>query len=234
MVPHSRILQTELHGCLSKDNKHKLLKVLRLTEGSEFYITDGKGNEAKAILEDNANYSAKEWYQPNREPRRKITLYVALIKGNRFEWIIEKATEMGVNAIVPLISKRCIQKPPSLSKLERWQKIALNAMMQCGGCMLPMIGKPISLSDLPSADTRTFAYLLHEKNLNSISLSSIDIKNEKEILLATGPEGGFSNDEVSFLLTEKKWQSVWLGRRLFRADTAPIIALSNLLSSSWL
>lgn len=230
MVPHSRIFEKEFNGTLSKDNKHKLIKVLRLKEGAEFFITDGKGNEAKAILAQNNNYVAEPIYQPNREPSKNITLFAALTKGSRLEWVIEKATEMGVTKVIPLISERCIQKSPSDSKLERWQKIAISAMMQCGGCQLPIIEKPVKLINLQKPDKGVSAYILHEKS-NSKFFSELDSASNK-VWLATGPEGGFTENEIAHLVS-KEWQSVWLGKRLFRADTAPIVALANLLSTCW-
>lgn len=230
MVPHSRIYETNLEGALSKDNKHKLERVLRLREGAKFFITDGKGNEAIAILKKDGYYHAKSWQQPEREPSKTVNLFAALTKGERFEWVIEKSVEMGVSAITPIICDRCIVKAPSDSKLARWNKIALTAMMQSGGCILPIINKPQKLSEMSAIPDDTQGFVLHEAS-NQTPRTNLQISGNS-VYVASGPEGGFSDSEIEHLI-ERKWQSVWLGKRLFRADTAPIIALANILSDSW-
>ena len=166
MVPHCRIIETEPNGSLNKDNRHRLERVLRLRPGDKFVITDGCGKEAEAILEKDGKYSVVSWYEPDREPDIEVTLFVALSKGDRLEWVIEKAVEMGVRKIVPLISEHCIVKEASENKLERWQKIAETAMIQCGGCLLPEITAPLKLVNIPKPDDSTLPLFLYEENLD--------------------------------------------------------------------
>ena len=234
MVPHCRIIETEPNGCLNKDNRHRIERVLRLRPGDKFSVTDGCGKEAEAVLEKEGKYSVESWYEPNREPDIDVTLYVALSKGDRLEWVIEKAVEMGVKKIVPLISEHCIVKDVSNNKLERWQKIAETAMIQCGGCLLPCVASPIKLISIPKPESDTLPLFLYEENLN-YSLSGLkDIPSDiKKIWVVSGPEGGFSESEVK-LFKETGWKTIWLGKRLFRMDTAPIVALANLFSNYWL
>jgi 16S rRNA (uracil1498-N3)-methyltransferase len=195
-------------------------------------ITDGQGQEAIAVLGRNGSYSAREWQTPGREPRLQAVVFAAVSKGERFEWLIEKAVEMGVVKIVPLLTERCIVKGPGATKVERWRKIAATAMIQCGGCLLPEVAEPTQLEDLPAPAADTTPILLHEEAL-SVSLHELPVQpGRSSIWLASGPEGGFSDREVNLLL-DKGWQPVWLGRRLFKTDTAPTIALANLLLRSW-
>lgn len=232
MVPHARVVETDLQGTLSADNRHRIERVLRLRDGDKFVITDGCGHEAEAVLGRNGSYQAESWQTPRREPSTQVTVFAAVSKGERFEWLIEKAVEMGVVKIVPLISERCVVKAPAPAKVERWRKIAATAMIQCGGCQLPEIDEPLKLADLPAPEPETLPILLHEQAL-SVSLHQLpDPASCRTIWLASGPEGGFSENEVNLLLTQK-WQPVWLGRRLFKTDTAPTIALANLLARSW-
>ncbi|PKL40987.1 MAG: 16S rRNA (uracil(1498)-N(3))-methyltransferase [Candidatus Riflebacteria bacterium HGW-Riflebacteria-1] len=232
MVPHARVIEVSLAGTLSADNRHRLERVLRLREGDEFVITDGCGHEATAVLGLKGNYQAGEWQMPDREPLLAVSLFAAVSKGERFEWLIEKAVEMGVARIVPLMAERCIVKEPGSPKVERWRKIAATAMLQCGGCLLPEVADPVKLELLPAPAEGITSILLHEEAL-SVSLYQLPDKvGRTGIWLVSGPEGGFSDREVKLLL-DKGWQPVWLGRRLFKTDTAPTIALANLLARSW-
>ena len=234
MVPHCRVIETNPDGCLSKDNRHRLERVLRLRIGDEFVITDGLGKEAIATLQKDGQYTANDWYEPNREPEIDVTLFVAISKGDRLEYIIEKAVEMGVTKIVPLISERCIVKDPGKNKIERWQKIAETAMIQCGGCILPELSQPIELTKIPLPGEEVLPLFLYEENLNySIDgLKSFSGKHTN-VWLVSGPEGGFTTNEVDFF-KKNGWKTIWLGKRLFRMDTAPIVALANILAPHWL
>ena len=234
MVPHCRIIETELNGCLNKDNRHRIERVLRLRPGDSFFVTDGTGREAEAILDKDGLYSIKSWYEPKRELDIEVTLFVALSKGDRLEWIIEKAVEMGVTKIVPFISERCIVKEPGKNKIERWQKIAESAMIQCGGCLLPEVTEPLELVSIPKPDDSILPLFLYEENLDysAAGLKGIP-SNINKVWLVSGPEGGFSDKEVGYF-KDSGWKTVWLGKRLFRMDTAPIVALANILSDYWL
>ncbi len=234
MVPHSRIVEVNHDGKLTKDNRHRLERVLRLRPGDKFVVTDGCGKESEAILENDGNYSIVSWYEPNREPDIDVTLFIALSKGDRLEWVIEKAVEMGVRKIVPLISEHCIVKEASDNKLERWQKIAETAMIQCGGCLLPNVEAPLKLFNISKPDSTTLPLFLYEENMNYSVSGLKDIPSDiKKIWVISGPEGGFSDSEVKFF-KDSGWKTIWLGKRLFRMDTAPIVALANILSSYWL
>jgi 16S rRNA (uracil1498-N3)-methyltransferase len=232
MVPHARVIEKQLVGTLSEDNRHRLERVLRLREGDSFVITDGCGHETTAILGRSGSYSADSWLTPDREPQVDVTLFAAISKGERLEWLIEKAVEMGVRRIVPLIAERCIVKSPGESKVDRWRKIAATAMLQCGGCILPEVSDPLKLSLLAPPPADTLPILLHEESL-SVSLHSLpQNSSQTAIWLASGPEGGFADNEVDFFINSG-WQPVWLGKRLFKTDTAPTIALASLLIRSW-
>lgn len=232
MVPHARIIEPALAGTLNEENRHRIERVLRLRDGDKFIITDGCGHEATAVLGSKGAYHAEAWQTPAREPRIEVTVFAAVSKGERFEWLIEKAVEMGVVKIVPLLAERCIVKDPGAAKVDRWRKIAATAMLQCGGCLLPEVTDPVKLEKLPAPAADITPVLLHEEAL-SVSLHQLpEQTGHTGFWLASGPEGGFSDREVKLLL-DKGWQPVWLGRRLFKTDTAPTIALANLLAKSW-
>ncbi len=231
MVPHTRVYQKELSGCLTDDNRHRLERVLRLNPGDKFIITNGLGKEAEATLQEKSEYVAEYWFEPGREPNINVTIFAALSKGERLEWLIEKAVEMGVKKIVPVIANRCVVKKPSNNKIVRWRKVALTAMIQCGGCILPEVTDPIKLTDIKAPAENILPILLHEEPL-AMSLHDLPKLSKPEVWLASGPEGGFDDNEVGFF-HQNSWKTVWLGKRLFKTDTAPVIALSNILSGCW-
>ncbi|MFZ5951400.1 MAG: RsmE family RNA methyltransferase [Candidatus Rifleibacteriota bacterium] len=226
-----RIFETELNGSLNKDNRHRLERVMRLRPGDVFVVTDGCGHEAQAVLGEGGRYSASEWLNPGREPARKISLYAGLTKGEKFDWLVEKAVELGVAQIVPVISQNCVVKKTSEAKTDRWQKIALSAMLQCGGCVLPEVSPPVYLKDLPEIVDGS-ALVLYEQGQSVEPGSFSKFAAEKNCRVLTGPEGGFSPEEIS-MLQKRGWQTVWLGPRIFRAETTPLIVLSVLLCGSW-
>lgn len=243
LVPHARIVEISLSGNnltgnlagnLADDNSHRLKRVLRLREGDSFVVTDGKGREIIAKLGNDSNFTfnAEDWKTPNREPKVEVTVFAAVSKGDRLEWLIEKSVEMGVKRIVPVMAERCVVREPSRAKIERWQKVATAAMLQCGGCILPEVAAPVTIKEIAKPDLDTLAILLHEEAL-STSLHQLPSADSKQkIWLASGPEGGFSSTEVNSFFNAG-WQPVWLGKRLFKTDTAPTIALANLLAHSW-
>ncbi len=231
-VPHSRVYEPVENGLLSAENRKYLERVLRLKKGDRFFITNGNGCEIEAVLEDNGCYSGVQKTTPAREPPLGIVLFAPILKGERFEFLVEKAVELGVSRIVPMIFGRSVVGFPSDQKIRRWEKIALSAMLQCGGCLKPEIGPVTTVEELPKPDKTQIAVFLHEvPDPRSIGVPVSDFlhqKDKKEVWLISGPEGGLTEIEAE-LLRKNGWVSVWLGKRLFRADTAPICALSALI-----
>ncbi len=226
-----RVLATELNGNLDKENRHRLERVMRLRPGDVFVITDGRGHEAEAILGPQGSYAAEKWSAPEREAAIELHLFAAMTKGEKFDWLVEKAVELGVRRIIPVMSRHCVVKKASESKLDRWQKIALSAMLQCGGCILPEIAAPTKLDDIP-APQNVCATVLYEYDAESKVHDLDQCRENRECWLLTGPEGGFAPEEIN-LLKQRGWHSLWLGPRIFRAETAPIIAVSTILAGSW-
>jgi len=229
LVPHARVLEPAADGMLSDENRHYLERVLRLRPDEAFTVTDGAGREALAVLGEKGAFRLQEWTEPAREPAFETTVFSAVSKGDRFEWLIEKAVEMGVRRIVPLLSARVVAGTPGPAKIERWRKIAVTAMLQCGGCMVPEVTDPLPFKKLPIPGERILPVLLHEIPM-AVSLHALPIAERPELWIASGPEGGFDPNEVRAFL-DAGWQAVWLGRRLFKADTAPVVALSRLLNT---
>lgn len=166
----------------------------------------------------------------NTENKFDITLFQGIPKGDKLEFIIEKATEVGVNQIVPIKLQRCIAKIENKDikkKLERYNKISKSAAQQSGRLVIPSVLEPISLDEIDESkfDLKLIAYENEEKT----TLKQILEKhtNAKSIALVIGPEGGISENEISILL-EKGFYCVSLGNRILRCETAGLYAVANI------
>ena len=228
---------------LSEENARYLGGVLRLRPGDVFLITDGGEQEFTAVFQGKRACTIGASTRPGREAEQVVVLFPALTKGDSMEWVIEKGIELGVTRIVPVISQHCVVRESGRGKIERWRKIAVTAMLQCGGCRLPEVLEPIPLALLPKPGADVRALLLHEKLVESGESSPVgepakmDFSTGRGALprehwILSGPEGGFSDDEVGQLLAAG-WVSRWLGPRRLRAETAPLAALSALLLGQW-
>ena len=138
--------QVTLRGGLA----HQLWKVLRLKSGDEITLLDNSGLEYRVRLEklekDQAEGSIVG-QSPGHEPAARIALYQALLKGERFEFVLQKGTEIGVSDFIPLKCERCVASEPGEAKLERWQRIIREAAEQCGRARLPELSSPLPLEE---------------------------------------------------------------------------------------
>ncbi|NLI77913.1 MAG: 16S rRNA (uracil(1498)-N(3))-methyltransferase [Candidatus Riflebacteria bacterium] len=225
-VAHGRVWVPAGVDALDREQRHYLETVLRLRLGDVFTVTDGAGRESTARLGANGRFSVDSWVEPAREPSMRVTLFAAVTKGDRFEGLLEKAVELGVAAVVPVLTARCVAGSPAAGKLDRWRKIAVGAMLQCGGCRLPEIRGPVRLADLPSPVGEVVPLLLHEEPAEVPA--PLPEGRPAEAWVVSGPEGGFTGEEVSGL-TAAGWRHIWLGPRRLRADTAPLVLLAWLL-----
>lgn len=212
--------------------KH-LAKVLRKKAGDEITITDGEKNIYVCTI---AKIAAgkilcginEKKYNIN-EPEIYLKLFIAPLRNNnRFEFAIEKAVELGVSSIYPVATEFTVNKTPfSKSKIERLNKIIIYAMGQSQRCFLPKIENVITLDNIFTRTKNSPNKILMYEYAESNKKSEIN-KNEKEISLLIGPEGGFSKSEINKLIKEN-WQMHSLGERKIRAETAAIVSVFELL-----
>ncbi|UVD81718.1 16S rRNA (uracil(1498)-N(3))-methyltransferase [Mycoplasma iguanae] len=180
----------------------------------EFYVCSLENNLAKI----------KYKLDSNHEFKNKIYLAAAIINIKRYEWLIQKATELGVTDFIPVISQYCELKNISKieNKLERWQTIALGAAEQSFRNKTMQIHHPTKFDDVINLNI-TNKFIAHEK----ISTNQQKIDYPTDSIFLVGPEGGFSDEEIS--KSEKKgFQVVSLGKRILRAETAAIYLLSKI------
>ena len=235
-APPSAFTRDTVH--LDTDEARYLREVLRLKVGDQAFVFNGEGREFSCTIEearrDSSLLKVVEEIEPARtESPLSFTLAVALLKGEKFDLVVQKATELGVTAITPVTTKladiRFRDQSDAKKRVTRWQRIALEAAKQSGRAALPMVGEPqtfsILVSETPSSSVRL---MFSERDGNSLSqLMKSQIKSVDSLTVVVGPEGGWTDEELN-LAREHGWQVVTLGGRTLRAETAAI-AVTTLL-----
>ena len=212
---------------LTSEQKHYLLRVLRLGNGDRFIAMDGRGKAWIAALE-NEGAIAIEPLSVQSELSLELTLMVALPKGNGFDEIVRCCTELGVSTFVPVISDRVLLRP-SLQKLARWRRIATEAAEQSERAIVPTILEPQSFQISLQTVHGSEKYICVARGKNTSLLSCLQEGKRREIALLTGPEGGWTAQEVEKAKTEG-YIPVSLGKRILRAITSAIAAVSLVAS----
>ena len=214
-----------------------ICNVLRLGTGDKIQVLDGKGWLYIVQLEDVKSKLVKgeiiSSEKVNTESPLTIHLGQSLIKGNKFDVVLRKSVELGVKTITPLMTERTVVKSDGNKKIARWQKIAEESCKQCGRSSIPKVSESIIKLDVffqqgSEADLKLMFWELESEN------GLKDINPEKipsSVSVLIGPEGGFTIEEVETARSHG-FQTLSLGPRILRAETAPLVALS-LLQSKW-
>lgn len=211
-------------------------KVLRLKKGEEVLVCDGQGSEYICAVSDinqgQISLVVNCGQKTNSEPKVKASIYMAFAKGDKFEHVIQKATELGVYEIVGFPSNRCVSKPDEKSinkKLERWQKIAASAAEQSGRGKIPQVITVGSYKEALERAKHADKAILFYENERATTLRSVLEKDDfSTISLLTGPEGGLEEGEVE-LAKAAGVAICTLGNRILRCETAPLCALSAVM-----
>jgi len=210
----------------------QLARVLRAKEGERFIVFCGDGLEYICQLTELSKLQARfliiDERSGEREPSRFITLYPSLLKSDKFEWLLQKVTELGVSRIVPVISAHCVVKEISPVKMKRYQEIIREATEQCGGARLPQLEMAVSFrkaANLASSDSGE-KYIAWENSKEPALIASSD--TVAPISLFVGPEGGYGEEEIE-QAKEKGIIPISLGKRILRAETAGIITVARFI-----
>lgn len=217
---------------LEKSSSHHLIKVLRKKEGDEIVLFDGKGNSCLGVISkiyrSEVQLDVIDIFEKSLRHGIEINLGQSLIKNDPFNLTIQKATELGVTSFHPLITDRSELKiKMTRNRSLRWNLIARGACEQCGENWLPIIEDPIKLDRWAANEESKIKIVLYPNADNKIS----DFKYKDSVSLAIGPEGDFSDYEVDSL-TEKGFIPVSIGKRILRAETAAISAISSVRFSA--
>jgi 16S rRNA (uracil1498-N3)-methyltransferase len=225
---------------LEGDLAHRLSRVLRLQSGDAVVLLDGGGLEYETRLEEVGPRCVTGAVLGRRpglpEPRVRLVLCQSLVKGERFDWVLEKGTELGVAAFVPLLSQRSVMRPASgrSERPERWHRVVREAAEQCGRSVLPEILPTQSLEQALS--TATDLRILPWEGEEALGLAAalrearptLEAVKRPTIAVFIGSEGGFAADEAA-LARQAGAQVVSLGRRVLRSETAGVVAAAAVL-----
>jgi 16S rRNA (uracil1498-N3)-methyltransferase len=212
------------HATLDGPEAHHLLHVMRAAVGTQITLFDNSGAEFTAVVEklgrSNLELRIFERQIIDRELPFPLIVGVALPKGDRQKWLVEKLTELGVTRLVPLITERGVAQPRE-SAVERLQRTVIEACKQCGRNRLMEISEPIVWTEWGAAevDARSCRRLIAQPG--GVPLSTIVSDSFGETRIAIGPEGGFTDKEVAVAISAD-WQSVDLGPRILRVETAAV------------
>ena len=216
------------HFTLDLKESHHVLNVLRKKAGDKIHLFDGAG---RRYLGEISGVSAESGLKgrvlkelSETEKTATVTLFQGLPKGSKFDYVIEKATELGVDRIIPFISqKNVIKISEDSTKLARWNRLAEAASKQCGRSTLPAI-EPVQPLKLLSAQLKTGVSLLFMPDGKAV-LPGLDFNSTSQINLIIGPESGFSKEEAAWMHS-LRCVSVSLGSLVLRTETAGLVALS--------
>ena len=232
-VPQPRI-ENGMLRIDGNEGKH-IRRVLRLKKGDGIIIFDGLGKEYEGtILEEEPSsvvVRIQKILSSKKESQLEVILAQSLLKGEKMDYLIQKATELGVKRIIPFFSSRSvplIEKSGRLKRHHRWERIAIEASKQCGRGVVPRIEFFQDYSEmLRTASPDSLRLILWERE--GVKLKEVlgKLIEETEVFFIIGPEGGFSREEVE---EAKKigFLPVTLGRRILRAETASLCLLSIL------
>lgn len=226
---------------IDRDDVHHISHVLRLKKGDKIVVCDSKGFdytcEISEIEKDSILLYIADKQKGGREPDVRISLYQGIPKQGKFELIVQKSVELGVEKIIPVFMERSVVKetPRFTKKIERFNTVAKEAAKQCQRSFVPTVSEAADfrqiLKDFKEFDIVVFPYEEEESftirdYLEQIKKNTVD--SVRDVALVIGPEGGFSKEEASALI-EKGIRPVSLGKTVLRTETAAIAALSMLI-----
>ena len=224
---------------LSGEETRHARDVLRLQSGDEIFVFDGAGREFQCAVQTISGTQAEVSVTAQVEPARpesplNLTLAIALLKGEKFDLVIQKTTELGVKRIVPLDTERGdvrLRDGDAQKRLTRWRRIALESAKQTGRAYVPEIDAPLAFNLMlrPAGESmESIRLLFSERAGKSLSEATNGFGSQsKETIALVGPEGGWSDDEIE-LAREAAWEIVTLGGRTLRAETAGIMVVALL------
>jgi 16S rRNA (uracil1498-N3)-methyltransferase len=225
---------------LTGDEARHLRDVLRLKAGDEVFVFDGAGKEFCCTIEsarrDQAFLSRCHEIAPTHaESPLQLTLAVALLKGEKFDLVVQKTTELGVAEIVPVMTRHADihlrDAGDAEKRVSRWKRIAMEAAKQCGRAVVPTINLPISFESLTQEQVSSYRFMFSERGGGSLEEAFSQSEPPYKMIALIGSEGGWADEEIATASTHG-WQVITLGGRVVRAETAAI-AVTALLQNKW-
>lgn len=211
---------------LDAEESHHLARVLRLVPGATVFAFDGNGAEYECevarVHKDAAELQVIAQLSNEVESPLALTLGQALIKGDKFDWVVQKATELGVTRVVPLVTEHSeFRKAEGRElRLQRWRRVALEATKQCGRRKLIELAEVATFAQFCAAETGV-KLIFSERGGSKLA----EVPHANSVTLAIGPEGGWSEGELALAKTHG-FLPIHLGNRILRTETAAVAAVS--------
>jgi len=213
---------------LDEYTSHHLIKVLRFPQGQDITLFNGDGNNYQASVlstQKQCEVHINSCESNLSESNLNLTLAQGIAKGDKMDFLIQKAVELGVNQVIPIFTEHCVVrlKGEKLKKrMQHWRKIIIGACEQSGRSVVPELVEPLDLTALMGCD---FGYVFVLHHLAEKSLLEFEKINKAVIVI--GPEGGLSDEEIAYTIQQGA-QPLLLGSRVLRTETASLAALANM------
>ena len=213
---------------LEKNNEHHLLKVLRFPVDKTITLFNGDGFDYQAIVVSTKKTCKVEILSQQKnesESSLDLTLAQGIAKGEKMDFLIQKAVELGVKRIIPIQTERCVVRlkaDKAAKRIDHWQKIANHACGQSGRSVIVDISLPKTLTELLSKPNQN-GFVLHHRATENLEMME---KSSKATILI-GPEGGLSDNEIKEAI-KAGFQPILLGKRILRTETASLVAIANM------
>ncbi|WP_207492215.1 RsmE family RNA methyltransferase [Aridibaculum aurantiacum] len=211
---------------LNEDASKHIVQVLRMKEGEALHLTDGRGNLFTTVVADAHKKRcsvriSESSYKPQKD--KQVSIAISLLKNaSRFEWFLEKATEIGVTSIIPLL---CHRTEKQHFRYERMKQIVVSAMMQSQQVWLPVLHQPVAFKEAIESSDFSEKLVAHCEDEQKHHVRDFHAASSVQILI--GPEGDFTKEEIALAL-EHNYKPVTLGDTRLRAETAGVVAASLL------
>jgi 16S rRNA (uracil1498-N3)-methyltransferase len=222
-------------GMLADDEASHLIRVLRLGVGAEIDAFDGHGAMYRAavaaLTRDAVSLTILDAVAPAPEPAVRATVAMSVLKGDKMDGVVRDVTMMGATVVQPIVSTRSETSLATLAKAhraERWQRIAVSSVKQCGRAVVPEIAPALTLPDWLGAASGATLVLIEPAAGGGRLVS--DVPRRDAVNLLVGPEGGWTPAELA-MMADAGVTSVSLGARTLRAETAPMVALAALFEA---
>lgn len=222
----SQSLITGAHLELEQNAANHVVRVLRMKAGQRLQLFNGNGSvfhgEIVAVTKKVTSIALMAEEMPQVESPLRIALGQGISRGERMDYAIQKATELGIAEITPLFTERSevrLNAERQEKRRQHWQKVAISACEQCGRNTLPVIHPPASVNDWLSCQTTDLRFVLHHRTEKKLE----GYEKPESVSLLVGPEGGLTMAEIA-LAENRQCHALSLGPRIMRTETAPIVA----------
>ena len=213
---------------LEKNNEHHLLEVLRFPVGNNIILFNGDGFDYQAIVTSTKKtYEVEVVSQQKNESESSLDLTLAqgITKGEKMDFLIQKAVELGVTRIIPMQTERCVVRLKTdkvAKRIDHWQKIANHACGQSGRSVIVDVSLPKTLTELLNKPNHN-GFVLHHRAKENLQI----MKKTSKATILIGPEGGLSDEEIKQAI-EAGFKPLLLGKRILRTETASLVAIANM------